>query len=153
MSDSSDWLFLREKPTLALLAIYELDRAYAAIVAKRIDSTFPYTSNILSQLEEQGLIRVRPEGRVRYLELTGRGRKVALGLKSLMDTLRAPGIYQKKAERLKEIISSNTRGSEIRLGPLRRDLIRLKRLGDEELARTADELDRMIHEALLSSHA
>lgn len=148
MTESLDWLFLREKPTLALLAIDELDPAYAAMVAKRIDSTFPHTSNILSLLEEQGLIRARPEGRVRYLELTGRGRKVAVGLKSLIDALKAPGVYQRKAERLRDIINSDKTGSELRLGPLRRDVLKIKRLGDEELTRTAEELDNMIHEAL-----
>ena len=49
MRDSLDWLFLKEKPTLALLAVGELDPAYAALVSKKIDSTFPYTSSILSQ--------------------------------------------------------------------------------------------------------
>jgi DNA-binding MarR family transcriptional regulator len=148
MTESLDWLFLREKPTLALLAVDELDPAYASLVAKRIDSTFPHTSSILSQLEEQGLIRARPEGRVRYLELTARGRKVAIGLKSLIDALRAPGVYQLTGERLKELIGSDKSGSELKLGPLRRDVSRLKRLGDEELKKNADELDQMIHAAI-----
>jgi DNA-binding MarR family transcriptional regulator len=148
MMESLNWLFLREKPTLALLAVEELDPAYAALVSKRIDSTFPYTSSILSQLEEQGLIRVRPEGRVRYLELTSRGKKVTNGLKSLIDTLGAPGVHQRKAERLRELISSDKNGSELGLGPLRRDVSKLKSLGDEELMRTADELDLMIQAAI-----
>ena len=148
MRESPDWLFLREKPTLALLALEELDPAYAALVAKRIDSTFPYTSSILSQLEEQGLIRARPEGRVRYLELTSRGKKVTTGLKSLIDALRAPGVHQRKVERLRELISSDKTGSELELGPLRRDIFKLKSLGDEELIKTADELDQMILAAI-----
>jgi hypothetical protein len=32
--------FLREKPTLALLAVEEMEPAYAALITKRIDSTF-----------------------------------------------------------------------------------------------------------------
>jgi DNA-binding MarR family transcriptional regulator len=148
MRESLDWFFLREKPTLALLAVEELDPAYAALVAKRIDSTFPYTSSILSQLEEQGLIRARPEGRVRYLELTSRGRKVTIGLKSLINALRTPGVHQRKAERLRELISSEKNSSVLGLGPLRRDVSKLKGLGDEELTRTADELDQMIHAAI-----
>lgn len=146
--ESLDWLFLREKPTLALLAVDELDPAYAALVAKRIDSTFPYTSSILSQLEDQGLIRARPEGRVRYLELTSRGRKATTCLKSLIDALRAPGVHQRKAERLRDLIGSEKKGSELGLGPLRRDVSKLKGLGDEELMRTADDLDRMILAAI-----
>jgi DNA-binding MarR family transcriptional regulator len=148
MTDSLDWLFLREKPTLALLAVGELDPAYASLVSKRIDSTFPYTSSILSQLEELGLIRARPEGRVRYLELTSRGRKVTSGLKSLIYALRAPGVHQRKAERLRELIGSENNGSELMLGPLRRDISKLKGLGDDELMRTADELDQLLLAAI-----
>jgi len=148
MKESLDWLFLKEKPTLAILAVEELNPAYAALVSKRIDSTFPYTSSILSQLEMQGLIRARPEGRVRYLELTSRGKKVTNGLKSLIDTLGAPGVHQRKAERLRELIGSDKNGSELGLGPLRRDISKLKSLGDEELMRTADELDLMIQAAV-----
>jgi hypothetical protein len=99
-------------------------------------------------LEEQGLIHARPEGRVRYLELTSRGRKVTIGLKSLLDALRAPGVHQRKAERLRELIGSENNGSELVLGPLRRDVSKLKSLGDEELIRTADELDRIIQAAI-----
>jgi DNA-binding MarR family transcriptional regulator len=146
MQASLDWLFLREKPTLALLAVGELDPAYAALVAKRIDSTFPHTSSILSQLEDYGLIKARPEGRVRYLELTDRGRKVALRLRSLREALRAPGDIWIKAERLKEMASFGS--SELQLGPLRRDVSRLKAAGDEEVKRAADELDRIILTAI-----
>jgi len=149
--ESLDWLFLREKPTLALLAVGELDPAYAALVAKRIDSTFPHTSTILSQLEEHGLVRVRPEGRIRYLELTERGRKVATVLKSLQETLRAPGILWKRLERLKEMLDQG--GSELRLGPLRRDLSKLRAVGDDELRRAADELDKIILAAIGDSWA
>lgn len=146
MMESLGWLFLREKPTLALLAVGELDPAYAALVAKRIDSTFPHTSTILSQLEEHGLVRARPEGRIRYLELTERGRKVAMVLKSLLETLRAPGVYWTRAERLKEI--ADLGGSELRLGPLRRDVSRLRAAGDEELKKAADEVDLIIMAAI-----
>lgn len=146
MQESLDWLFLKEKPTLALLAVGELDPAYAALVAKRIDSTFPHTSSILSQLEDYGLIKARPEGRVRYLHLTDRGKKVAAELKSLQEALRAPAVLWKKADRLKEL--ANLGGSELRLGPLRRDISRLKASDDDELIKAADELDRVIVAAI-----
>jgi DNA-binding transcriptional ArsR family regulator len=146
MQESLDWLFLREKPTLALMAIGELDPAYAALVAKRIDSTFPHTSSILSLLEEHGLIKARPEGRIRYLELTDRGKKVALELKSLREALRAPAVLWKKAERLKDL--GNLGGSQLRLGPLRRDVSLLKASGDDELKKAADEIDKVILAAI-----
>lgn len=146
MTESLDWLFLREKPTLALLAVGELDPAYAALVAKRIDSTFPHTSTILSQMEEHGLVKARPVGRIRYLELTERGRKAAAVLKLLQETLQAPGALLRKIERLKELVDSG--GTELKIGPLRRDLSKLRAAGDEDLRMAADELDRIIVAAI-----
>ena len=56
-------LFLREKPALALIAIEEMENAYAAQVAKRIDSTMPHTCKILAQMGAEGVITSRPAGR------------------------------------------------------------------------------------------
>jgi hypothetical protein len=39
-------------------------------------------------------------------------------------------------------------GSELRLGPLRRDISRLKSSGDDELMRAADEIDKIILAAI-----
>lgn len=136
-------LLLREKPSRALLAIGEMDHAYAAVVAKQIDSTFPHTSSILSQLEECGLIKSRPEGRVRYLELTDRGKKVAHTLKNLIELLNEPGAQFRRIDVIRQVINSNhDRDSALKIGPLRRDLTKLKFSGDEGLAKAAEELDR-----------
>ena len=152
MNEGLDRIFLREKPTQALLAVGEMNPAYAAKVAKRIDSTFPHTSSIISQLEEHGLIRSRPEGRVRYLELTERGKKIATALKGLSDLLREPDAKWTTLEKLKQIVASEVAeggsAAALRLGPLRRDLARLKETGDEEIARAAGELDGIIVAAL-----
>lgn len=158
MTEGLERIFLREKPTQALLAVGDMNPAYAAVVAKRIDSTFPHTSSILSQLEDQGLIRSRPEGRVRYLELTERGKKIALALRDLRDLLREPDAKWTMLARLKQITASASEGRSasdtasvaavLRLGPLRRDLARLKGKGDEELALAAGELDKQIAVAL-----
>ena len=142
-------LFLREKPVLAILAVGEMEPAYAALVAKRIDSTFPHTSSILSELEAQGLITSRPEGRIRYLELTDRGEKVAKALAELSDLLQKPDAEMQKLERLRQMASS-TEGPNIafRLGPLRRDLAKLKSQGDDEFRRAVQDLDASIVAAL-----
>ncbi len=145
MNEGLERIFLREKPTQALLAVGEMNPAYAAKVAKRIDSTFPHTSGILSLLEEHGLIRSRPEGRVRYLELTERGKKIATALKSLGYLLREPDAKWTALERLKQIIAAEEgHASVLKMGPLRRDLAKLKETGDEELALAAGELDGII---------
>lgn len=144
-------LFLREKPSFALLALSEMEPAYIAQIAKRIDSTVPHTSSILGELEEHGLISSRPEGRVRYLELTDRGRQVARALKELSDLLHRPDAMMTRLERLQELASA-AGGDEayLILGPLRRDLAKLMAIEDPGLRKGAEELDRKIA-ALLQS--
>ncbi|NPV63381.1 MAG: hypothetical protein HPY61_12290 [Methanotrichaceae archaeon] len=150
--ESMQRLFLREKPVLALLAVGEMNPAYAAMIAKRIDSTFPHTSNILSQLEEFGMITSRPEGRIRYLELTERGRKTAQALSQLMEQLQEPKFHQKRLAILRSCIeSADGPNSVLKLGPLRRDLAKLAALEDEPLAREARELDERIKAAIRES--
>lgn len=148
MSESLKRLFLREKPVLALLAVGELKPAYAAMIAKRIDSTFPHTSSILSELEAHGLISSRPEGRIRYLELTDRGKRIERALVELFGLLQMPNAHCKRLERLRQLAASGE-GVALRLGPLRRDLAKLKGLAeDEELQRAVQDLDAFIVAAL-----
>jgi DNA-binding MarR family transcriptional regulator len=140
-------LLVREKPALALLAVEEMEPAYAALVAKRIDSTYPHTSSILSQLEDFGLLRARPEGRVRFLQLTDRGKEVANALRELYRLLQEPKEEWKSLERLRSVVALNS-GRPFCLGPLRRDLAKLSSGGDEEIRLAARELDGLILAAL-----
>ena len=132
---------------LTLLAVGEVEpeSAYAAMIAKQIDSTFPHTSSILSELEAQGLVKSRPEGRIRYLELTDRGRRIARALQELSDLLQKSDAMMQRLERLRKT-ASLTEGpvgpeAAFRLGPFRRDLAKLKGLGDATLRKAAEELD------------
>lgn len=145
MNDPLQRLFLKEKPSGALLALNEMEPAYAALIAKRIDSTFPHTSSILSELEEHGLISSRPEGRIRYLELTDRGKQVARALKELSDLLHRSDAMMLRLERLQNIASA-AEGPQayLILGPLRRDLAKLMAIEDPRLRKGAEELDSKI---------
>ena len=139
-------LFLREKPALALIAIEEMENAYAAQVARRIDSTVPHTCSILAEMQAEGLISSRPVGRVNYLNVTDRGRNLALALRQLMKILEKPDAMRQRLERLRKMASQE--GQEettcLRLGPLRRDLARIIEQGDGALQDEARELDGMI---------
>ncbi len=136
-------LFLREKPALALIAIEEMENAYAAQVAKRIDSTVPHTCNILAQMEAEGLITSRPEGRINYLRLTDRGSSLVLALRQIMDLLDKPDAMRLRLERLHEMVSQECEAESagLRLGPLRRDLARIIEQGDGALQDEARRLD------------
>jgi len=142
MREPLERLFLREKPVLAILAVGEIEHAYAALVAKRIDSTFPHTSSILGELEAQDLITSRPEGRINYLDLTDRGKSVVKALQELLQLLQKPDAMRQRLERLRQIVSlAEGQNAALRLGPLRRDLAKLKSQGDGSLRRDARELD------------
>jgi len=80
-------LFLQEKPALALLTIGALEKTYASVVTKEINSTFAHTTKILSKMEQYGLIKFTVEGRVKYVELTELGSNVVEALKNLILTL------------------------------------------------------------------
>jgi DNA-binding PadR family transcriptional regulator len=145
MREPLERLFLREKPVLAIMAVGEIEHAYAALVAKRIDSTFPHTCNIFRELEAQGLIKSRPEGRINYLELTARGKSVVKALQGLSELLQRPDAMRQRLERLRQLAChAEGQNALLRLGPLRRDLAKLKSQGDGLLERDAEELDAMI---------
>jgi len=80
-------LFLQEKPALALLAIGSLQKTYASVITKEINSTFAHTTKILSKMEQHGLVKFTVEGRVKYVELTEQGFDVVEALKNLIITL------------------------------------------------------------------
>jgi DNA-binding PadR family transcriptional regulator len=123
----------------------EIEHAYAALVAKRIDSTFPHTCSILSEMEDLGLIKSRPEGRINYLELTDRGRGVVRALQELSELLQRPDAMRQRLERLERLASQpDGENRALRLGPLRRDLAKLKSQADGQLRGAAEELDRAI---------
>jgi len=151
MAERSEFFFLKDKPGLALLAVRDLDPpAYASKVAKEIDSTFSHTVKMLSKMEGMSLIRSRPEGRIRRLELTERGEKAATVISELMEVLRYPSVEWNKLEHLgvavKEAESRPRSESVLRIGPLRRDLALLKSGddGDGELRQAAEDMDRKI---------
>jgi len=145
MREPLERLFLREKPVLALIAVSEIEHAYAALVAKRINSTFPHTCSIFRELEAQGLIKSRPEGRINYLELTAHGKSVVEALRCLSELLQRPDAMRQKLERLRLMASSaEGQNASLHLGPLRRDLAKLRSHTDGLLRQEADELDAAI---------
>ncbi len=84
---SPEYLFLQEKPTLALLAIWFYGRTYGSVITKEINSTFAHTTKILSRMEEDRLVQFSFEGRIKYVELTEKGVNVVSILKDLIISL------------------------------------------------------------------
>ncbi|MCD5425213.1 MAG: MarR family transcriptional regulator [Methanosarcinaceae archaeon] len=82
-------LFLQEKPTRIILTINSLGKTYTSIIANEIKSTFAHTTNILYKMEERELVKFTSEGRIKYIELTEQGLKVANALELLISELGA----------------------------------------------------------------
>ncbi|MDF0591531.1 hypothetical protein [Candidatus Methanocrinis natronophilus] len=147
------FFFLRDKPAAALLAIRDLDPAYASAVAKEIDSTVPHTLKILAEMEREGLVASAPEGRIRRLFLTDRGQRAAAALSNFIEALASRSTTEEQIARLEERVET-ARGlpleeAELMIGPLRRDLARLMEGGESEAMRKrAAALDSSIVEAL-----
>ena len=80
-------LFLQEKPTLAILTIDSLGKTYTSIITNEIKSTFAHTTSILNKMEKRKLVKFTSEGRIKYVELTEQGLKVANILKLLTKEL------------------------------------------------------------------
>ncbi|MGV8175875.1 MAG: hypothetical protein ACP5OU_09255 [Methanothrix sp.] len=145
MPEPLERLFLREKPVSAILAVAEIDQAYAALVAKRIDSTVSHTCSILDQMEEEGLIVSRPVGRINRLELTERGKSLVHTLRELLEILEKPDVMRVRLERFRLMATgTDVKTGPLILGPLRRDLARIIAQSDGKLQNDAREIDGII---------
>lgn len=108
----AEQLFLQEKPTLALLAIWSLQKTYASVITKEINSTFAHTTKILSKMEEHGLLQFTIEGRVKYVELTEHGYNVVDALKNLIMAIEGESPDSAEEKKGDEATAQNTETSE-----------------------------------------
>jgi DNA-binding MarR family transcriptional regulator len=92
-------LFLQEKPTLTLLFIGSMEKTYASVISKEIDSTFAHTTRILAKMEQSGLIRFTFDGRIKFVELTEYGGRVKTALKDFRNVISEEIILKKVQKR------------------------------------------------------
>jgi len=105
--DDAEKLFLQEKPTLALLIIGSMEKTYASVISKEIDSTFAHTTRILTKMEQCGLIRFTFEGRIKFVELTEYGKDVEIALKEFRNVIREAAPPE-EAEAAGEVAATGT---------------------------------------------
>jgi len=81
--------FLREKPVMMLVKLRNFNKPrYASLLAKEVDCTYSHTVRILQILEENGLIEFVKKGRIKIIELTKLGEKIAVIMEELVRTLK-----------------------------------------------------------------
>jgi DNA-binding transcriptional ArsR family regulator len=95
-------LLLHEKPAGILLSLKDSDGKYASILSKENDCTYTHTLKILNQLEENGIVEFKKEGRIKFVKLTGLGEDVAHELEGLVRHLEKGEKQEQKTEPLEE---------------------------------------------------
>lgn len=83
-------LFLQERPAQILLTLSELKGPYISTIAKGADCTFAHASRTLKKMKKLGLVSFTREGRMKYVRLTEKGKRVAALLKDIKDIFLNP---------------------------------------------------------------
>ena len=81
-------VFFREKPALMLVELKNHNsEIYASILAKQVDCTYSHVVKILQEMEKFGLVIFKKQGRLKLLELTKKGRDVAVNIEEIKNKL------------------------------------------------------------------
>lgn len=76
-------VLFREKPVNMLITLYNSkSKIYASVIAKEIDCTYSHVVKLLKTLEEHKIVEFVKDGRLKYLSLTPKGKKLAEALYS-----------------------------------------------------------------------
>ncbi len=79
-------LILREKPVRIILSLLKED-TYLTRVSKETDCTYSHTVKVLNELKKHGLVEFKKEGRINKVNLTEKGKEIAILLKNLIKKL------------------------------------------------------------------
>jgi len=81
-------VFFRRKPAMILVALKRnLKNRYGSILAKEVDCTYSHTVKILQEMEKAGLVGFEKQGRIKVIQLTDTGNKVADHIGRIKDLL------------------------------------------------------------------
>ena len=81
-------VFFRRKPAMILVALKKnLKNRYGCILAKEVDCTYSHTVKILQEMEKAGLVGFEKQGRIKVIQLTDTGTKVADHIGRIKDLL------------------------------------------------------------------
>ena len=71
-------VFFRRKPAMILVALRQNTKnKYGSILAKEVDCTYSHAVKILQEMEKSNLVSFQKNGRIKTIELTDAGNKVA----------------------------------------------------------------------------
>ena len=81
-------VFFRRKPAMILVAMKKnLRNRYGSVLAKEVDCTYSHTVKILQEMERAGLVGFEKQGRIKVIQLTDNGNKIADHIGRIKDLL------------------------------------------------------------------
>jgi len=71
-------VFFRKKPAMILVALRQSQKnKYGSVLAKEVDCTYSHAVKILQEMERSDLVSFEKQGRIKTIQLTDAGNKVA----------------------------------------------------------------------------
>ncbi len=85
-NNSAMSLFLREKPVRLLLSLRSTDKKakYVSIISRDINCTYSHTVRLLDEFKQLGLVKFVKVSRVKYIELTEKGKDLVHDLEGVV---------------------------------------------------------------------
>ena len=71
-------VFFRKKPAMILMALRKgTKNRYGSVLAKEVDCTYSHAVKILQEMEKSRLVNFEKHGRIKSIELTETGNRIA----------------------------------------------------------------------------
>ena len=81
-------VFFRKKPAMILVALKKGGRnRYGSILAKEVDCAYSHAVKILQEMEKAKLVAFEKQGRIKSINLTDSGERVAEHISKIKDLL------------------------------------------------------------------
>lgn len=81
-------VFFRKKPALILVALRRNNKnRYGSVLAKEVDCTYSHAVKILQEMEKAKLVSFEKHGRIKNIDLTDQGNKVAEYIEKIKELL------------------------------------------------------------------
>jgi predicted transcriptional regulator len=81
-------VFFRKKPALILVALRRNNKnRYGSILAKEVDCTYSHAVKILQEMEKAKLVLFEKHGRIKNIQLTEQGNKIAEYIEKIKELL------------------------------------------------------------------
>lgn len=81
-------VFFRKKPALILIALRRNNKnRYGSVLAKEVDCTYSHAVKILQEMEKAKLVSFEKHGRIKNIELTEQGNKIAEHIEKIRELL------------------------------------------------------------------